>query len=188
MIISTGNLCCWRPTALRIRIMPLKDPGWSSSCFCLQTHILSFSTSQCPKWAAFYELANQEIVTRIKNKNFKTVCSVTSVVSDSLQFFATLWSVARQAPLSTGFSRQEHWSGLPCPPPGIFLTQEWNPLLVSLPFWQVGSLPLSTTWEAQSEAAHLCPAVCDPTDCSPPACSVNGSHQARTLEWVAMPS
>ena len=188
MIISTGNLCCCRPTSLRIRIKPLKDPGWSSSCFCLQTHILSFSTSQCPKWAAFYELANQEIVTRIKNKNFKTVCSVTSVVSDSLQFFATLWSVARQAPLSTGFSRQEHWSGLPCPPPGIFLTQEWNPLLVSLPFWQVGSLPLSTTWEAQSEAAHLCPAVCDPTDCSPPACSVNGSHQARTLEWVAMPS
>ena len=27
-------------------------------------------------------------------------------------------TVARQAPLSLGFSRQEHWSGLPCPPPG----------------------------------------------------------------------
>ena len=32
--------------------------------------------------------------------------------------FATLWTVARQAPLSMGFSRPEHWSGLPCPPPG----------------------------------------------------------------------
>ena len=32
------------------------------------------------------------------------------------QFFATLWTVAHQAPLSMGFSRQE--SGLPCPPPG----------------------------------------------------------------------
>ena len=31
---------------------------------------------------------------------------------------ATLWTRARQAPLSTGFSRQEYWSGLPCPPPG----------------------------------------------------------------------
>ena len=31
--------------------------------------------------------------------------------------FATLWAVAHQAPLSMGFSRQEHWSGLPCPPP-----------------------------------------------------------------------
>ena len=31
---------------------------------------------------------------------------------------ATLSTVARQAPLSMGFSRQEYWSGLPCPPPG----------------------------------------------------------------------
>ena len=30
---------------------------------------------------------------------------------------ATPWTVAHQAPLSMGFSRQEHWSGLPCPPP-----------------------------------------------------------------------
>ena len=37
-----------------------------------------------------------------------------SVVSDS----ATLWPVARQAPLSLGFSRQEYWHGLSCPPPG----------------------------------------------------------------------
>ena len=29
-----------------------------------------------------------------------------------------LWIVARQAPLSMRFSRQEYWSGLPCPPPG----------------------------------------------------------------------
>ena len=28
------------------------------------------------------------------------------------------WTVARQPPLSVGFSRQEYWSGLPCPPPG----------------------------------------------------------------------
>ena len=32
--------------------------------------------------------------------------------------FATPWAVACQAPLSMGFSRQEYWSGLPCPPPG----------------------------------------------------------------------
>ena len=32
--------------------------------------------------------------------------------------FATPWTVAHQAPLSMGFSRQEYWSGLPCPPPG----------------------------------------------------------------------
>ena len=32
--------------------------------------------------------------------------------------FATSWTVAHQAPPSMGFSRQEYWSGLPCPPPG----------------------------------------------------------------------
>ena len=31
---------------------------------------------------------------------------------------ATPWTVARQAPLSMGFSRQEYWKGLPSPPPG----------------------------------------------------------------------
>ena len=31
---------------------------------------------------------------------------------------ATQWTIAPQAPLSMGFSRQDYWSGLPCPPPG----------------------------------------------------------------------
>ena len=35
-----------------------------------------------------------------------------------VQLFATLWTVARQASLSTGFSRPEYWRGLPRPPPG----------------------------------------------------------------------
>ena len=35
-----------------------------------------------------------------------------------VRLYVTLWAVARQALLSMGFSRQEYWSGLPCPPPG----------------------------------------------------------------------
>ena len=35
-----------------------------------------------------------------------------------VQLFVTPWTVAHQAPLSMQFSRQESWSGLPCPPPG----------------------------------------------------------------------
>ena len=35
-----------------------------------------------------------------------------------VQFFVTPWTVTLQAPLSMGFSSQECWSGLPCPPPG----------------------------------------------------------------------
>ena len=39
----------------------------------------------------------------------------------------TLWTVAHQAPLSMGFSRQEYWSGLPCPPPGDLPNPEIKP-------------------------------------------------------------
>ena len=45
-----------------------------------------------------------------------TQCSAQSL--SHVQLFATLWTVARQAPLSMGFSRQEYWSGLLCPFPG----------------------------------------------------------------------
>ena len=60
-----------------------------------------------------------------------------------VQLFVTPWTVALQAPLSMGFSRQEYWSGLPCPPPGVFPTQGSNPCLLHLLHWQAGSLPLA---------------------------------------------
>ena len=54
-------------------------------------------------------------------------------------FFTILWTVARQAPLSVGFSRQEfYWSGLSCPSPGDLPNSGMKHLL----HWQVGSLPL----------------------------------------------
>ena len=56
-----------------------------------------------------------------------------------VQHFATPWTEAHQAPLSMGFPRQEHWSGLSFLFQGIFLTQGSNPYLLH---WQVGSLPL----------------------------------------------
>ena len=45
------------------------------------------------------------------------VCEAASVLPDSV----SPWTVTHQAPLSMGFSRQEYWSGLPCPPPGDLL-------------------------------------------------------------------
>ena len=45
------------------------------------------------------------------------VCLVTQSCVSCTQLFVTPWTVAHQAPLSMGFSRQEYWSGLPrCPP------------------------------------------------------------------------
>ena len=60
-------------------------------------------------------------------------CSVTSFMSDS----ATLWNIACQAPLSMGFSRQEYWSELPCPPLGHLPHPGIEPIPPSL---QVDSL------------------------------------------------
>ena len=61
------------------------------------------------------------------------VCEVTSVVSDSC---ATLWTVARQAPLSTGFFRQKYWSGLSLLPPGDLPNQGMKLGSLSLLYWQ----------------------------------------------------
>ena len=58
-----------------------------------------------------------------------------------VQLFETLWAVASQAPLSTGFSRKEYWSGLPFPPPGDIPDPGIEP---TFPALQEDSLPLST--------------------------------------------
>jgi len=47
--------------------------------------------------------------------------------------FATLWIVACQAPLFLGFSRQEYWSGLSCPPPGDLLDPGIEPVSLMSP-------------------------------------------------------
>ena len=59
-----------------------------------------------------------------------------------VRLFATLGTVARQAPLSMRFSRQESWSGLPFVFQGISPSHRSNPCLLCLLCWQVGSLPL----------------------------------------------
>ena len=64
------------------------------------------------------------------NYSLCAACKVASVVSDS----ATLWTVARQAPLSMGIlSRQEYWSGLPCPSPGDILDPGIKPATLTSP-------------------------------------------------------
>ena len=57
--------------------------------------------------------------------------------------FVTPWTIAHQAPLSLGFSRQEYWSGLPGPPPEDFPTQGSNPHYITSPALQADSLSLA---------------------------------------------
>ena len=60
-----------------------------------------------------------------------------------VQLCATLQTVACQAPLSMGFSRLEHWSGLPCTPPGDLPNPGIEPVSRSSSALQADSFPLS---------------------------------------------
>ena len=108
-------------------------------------------------------------------------CSVSrSVVSDS----ATPWTVARQAPLSMGFSRQECWSGLPFPPagdlphPGI---EPGSPALQADFFYRL-SYREDPKVAQKRRSRKLCLTRCDPM-----GYTVRGILQARILEWVVFP-
>ena len=57
----------------------------------------------------------------------------------------TLWTVARQAPLSMGFFRQEYWSGLPCPPPGDLANPVIEPASLISPTLAGGFLTTSAS-------------------------------------------
>ena len=70
-------------------------------CVCIIYFVLSHFKAHCRRWI-------------LSPLHMSGACSVTQVCS----FFAVLWTVTHQAPLSVGFSRQEYWSGLLFPPPG----------------------------------------------------------------------
>ena len=64
-----------------------------------------------------------------------------------VRLFVTPWTIARQAPPSIGFSRQEYWSGLPCPPPGDLPDPGIKPASVTSPTLAGGFFTISATWE-----------------------------------------
>ena len=107
-------------------------------------------------------------------------CAVLCLVAHSCLTPCDPMHCSLPAPLSMGFSRQEYWSGLPCPPPGdlpnpgIKPASPISPALVGLFF------TISATWEAQfnhqfSSVAQLCSTLCDPMNCSMPGLRVH--HQ-----------
>ena len=70
------------------------------------------------------------------------LCVVLSHFS-CVRLCVTPWTAACQAPLSMGFSRQNYWSGLPCPPPGDLPDSGIKSAASAPPALQVDSLPLS---------------------------------------------
>ena len=85
------------------------------------------------------------------------VCVCVCVLS-RVQLFATPWTVPCQAPLSTGFLRQDYWSGLPFPPPRDLPNPGTEP---NSPALQADSLPLSHqgSSEPQIAAVEVCRSI-----------------------------
>ena len=96
--------------------------------------------------------------------------------------FVTPWTVARQAPLSMGFSRQEYWSGLPFPSPGDLLDPGIEPRSPSL---QADSLPPEPAGKPKIHESESRSVVSK--SLQPYGCTVHGILQARKLQWVAFP-
>ena len=67
-----------------------------------------------------------------------------------VQLFVTLWTVAHQAPLPMGFSRQEYWSGLPYPPPVDLFDPEIELTSLMSPALSGGCFTMSASWEASN--------------------------------------
>ena len=75
---------------------------FSRSCVLFKLHSIG----------VFYKFSTERTAVRIAG------ACMCAKLPQSCLLFATPWTVARQDYLSIGFSRQEYWSGLPCPPPG----------------------------------------------------------------------
>ena len=78
---------------------------------------------------------------KIHTSNYINVCVLSHF--SHIQLFVSLWTAAHQAPLSTGFFRQEHWSRLPFPPLGDLPDPGIKPESAVSPELQAGPLPMS---------------------------------------------
>ena len=78
---------------------------------------------------------------------YKYLCERACMLSlfSCVQLFAILWTAAHQAPLSVEFSWQEHWSGLPCLPPGDLPNPGIKPMSLTSPVLAGGLFTTSDT-------------------------------------------
>ena len=97
------------------------------------------------KSTTYWENGQDTSTNYLQKKTSKWPINIYCVLShfNSVQHFATLWTGAVWAPLSMGFSRQEYWSGLLCPPPGDLPDPGIEPASLCLLHWQEGSLLLT---------------------------------------------
>ena len=192
--------------------------GWVYACVFQHLNTLSFPVPRCahlfwlfpPYSQAANLLAHLEVAGNNEEASSEThsaiSCDSPCLLGDivcayslsPVPLFVTTQTVAHQSPLSMGFSRAEHWSGLPRPPPGDLPNQELNPglphcrqILYHLSHQGSPGILQRVPYAAAAAAAaakslQSCPTLCDPIDGSPPGSPIPGILQARTLEWVAI--
>ena len=99
-----------------------------------------------------------------------------------VQLFVTLWTVACQAPLSMGFSSQEYWRGLPCPPPGDLPKRGIKPMSLMSPALAGRFFTTSNT-----VALRICIATKLPRDAAGPETTLGEPlHCFSTLSWLSI--
>ena len=86
-------------------------------------------------------------MTLFQQVNYNKVYQMYACVLSLVRLFVTPWTVAHQALLSMEFSRQEYWSGLPCPSPGDLPDPGIKPKSLTSPVLGGGFFTTGTTWE-----------------------------------------
>ena len=90
-----------------------------------------------------------------KSDSSFTKCSACMLSHFSrVRLWVTPWTAVCQAPLSMGFSRQEYWSGLPCPPPGVLSNPGTEPASLLSPALAGGSFTTNATWAETWVRSH----------------------------------
>ena len=102
------------------------------------------------------ELGAMQSHPTVKKKNCEITLCVCVCVLSHVQLFVTPQTVAYQAPLSMGFSRQEYWSGLPFPSPEDLPDPGIKPASLVSPALAGRFFTTGTTWEALTLAKGKC--------------------------------
>ena len=100
--------------------------------------------------SAVYEYLNLRHFKVNCRPQYACVCVCVCVVSPFSRVCVTVWAVTHQAPLPMGFSRQEYWSGLPCPPLGDLPNPGIEPVPLTSLALAGGFFTTSATQEAQT--------------------------------------
>ena len=147
------------PSALTACVHSTHDPTGSSK----ETNIIpfprfiSFSLDHTAIWyfCLFIDCLHQKLFLQRRGYIFWHIHECMPSHFSPVRLFPTPWTVAHQAPLSVGFSRQEYWSGQPLPSPGDLPNPWIEPTSLMSPEL-TGSFPsTSATWEARDIHTYI---------------------------------